>query len=536
MLVAILTAVAALSAWRLYSTAENRYVREAFPIRSSVRDLLIQMLDEETGVRGYIITADRPSLQPYEQAQPGIAADLADLTRLTARRPEIAADVATARVLIRQLNRYYVRQIALVRQGDAGQARAQQNVFAGTALFDRYRRVSAALLTRSNAIVESAQNDERRTLWTTLAIAIAAGVSAAAIALWLLLSVPRRIWSLYDVERDLREAAERGSRASRSLAHVDDAVVLLDPDGTVRYWNPAATRIFGVDELHALDRPIAEVVPEFDALEQVLERGAVAPITRNGTERWLAVRQSRFDEGRVLVLEDTTSERQLERARSDFLATASHELRTPLAAVYGAVRTLRHGNRAADPELERSLLEMIESESDRLKEIVEQILISAEVDRGEIHLRSEVCDLRALCRTAIEAARVRVPPGFDLILDAPSDVVVDCDAAKLRQVVVNLLDNAIKYSPDGGTVTVSLRSGPTSAFIAVRDEGIGVPTEAQERIFEKFFRLDAEMSRGVGGSGLGLYISRELMRRMGGELRVRSDGVQGSSFTAELPR
>jgi PAS domain S-box-containing protein len=537
-LVALLTGVAVFAAVRLYTTAENRYIDEAFPIRFYARDTLIQMLNQETGVRGYVITRDADSLTPYEHARTAVDQDLTALDRLAKRRPEIAGDIAAARRSVDQLEEYYARQILLTSRGPEGQIEAQGNVLAGKALFDRFRATAASLAGRATRIVADAHDSQRRTYVTTIVIVLAAGITAAAIALWLLLSVPRRIWSLYDNERELRETAERGDRASRSLRHVDDAVVLLDPEGTIRYWNPAATTYLGVSEAGALGKPVAEIVPEFPVIDEAMraDRGpTVAHLTRRGVDRWLVVRGSRFPEGRVLVLQDVTGERQLERARSDFLATASHELRTPLAAVYGAVRTLRRSDRPPDSQLDDTLLNMIESESERLKEIVEQLLVSAEVDRGEIRLQTETCDLRELCESAIAAARAHAPDDFAFLLDAPDDVVVECDRAKLRQVVVNLLDNAVKYSENGNRVEVAVRARPGVASIEVVDQGIGVPEDAHERIFEKFYRLDPAMQRGVGGSGLGLYISRELVERMHGRLRLASRPGSGSTFTVELP-
>lgn len=538
-LVVLLTVVAAVAAWTLYSTAENRYVKEAFPIRYAVRDTLVQMLNEETGVRGYLITAHRSSLQPYRAASSALTIDLSTLRQLAATRPEIAPDVSAAGRQIRLLDAFYRHQIALVASGRAGQLEAQRNVFAGKARFDRFRQTSNRLILRANAIVSDAHASQRRTFWTTLAVVLVAGTAAALIALWLLLSVPRRIWSLYDVERDLREEAERGGRASRSLAHIDDAVILLDLEGTIGYWNRAAEQLVGVSEEEALGRHLEVVVPELATLQELLERNrdvTIAPLARQDGERWLLARESRFAEGRVIVLKDVTAERQLERTRSDFLATASHELRTPLAAVYGAARTLRRADRPANAELDDRLLAMIESESDRLKEIVEQILTSAEVDVGEIRLRRELIGLRELCESAIAAARARAPDGVSFALEASDELTIEADQARLRQVVINLLDNAAKYSPGGGVVDVSIEARPGAVAIRISDKGIGIPHEAQERIFEKFVRLDPQMKTGVGGNGLGLYISRELVALMDGRLRVESQPGEGSTFTVELPR
>jgi PAS domain S-box-containing protein len=528
-LVIILTGVAAFAATRLYTTAEDRYIKEAFPIRAAVRDTLVQMLNEETGVRGYVISGKQSSLAPYKQGQQQVAADLDRLDRVTSRRPEIRPDVVHARRLVAQLNAFYLRQVKLVSLGAVGRRQARQNIFAGEKLFGDFRQVVGRLGARSTAIVEEARDTQRRTYWTTLAVALGAGAVAIALTIWLLLTVPSRIWSLYDVERGLRETAERGDRASRSLEHVDDAVVLVDPDNSIRYWNPAASRYFAVPEDEAVGRPLAVVVPE------LADGGTDVTITRHGDERVFVVRETGFPEGRVLVLQDVTGERELERTRSEFVATASHELRTPLSAVYGAVRTLRRPDIQHDPEVEAQLLGIIESESDRLKDIVERILLSAEIDRGALALRPERCDLRDLAASALEAARIHAPAGIHLRLEAPEQITITCDAGKLRQVVVNLIDNAIKYSPDGGAVTVEIAARPETVAIAVADEGLGIPADERDRVFEKFVRLDPGMRRGVGGSGLGLYISRELVERMGGTLRVTSNGGRGSTFTVELP-
>src|SRR3954468_11816860 len=318
-LVIILTGVAAFAATRLYTTAEDRYIKEAFPIRAAVRDTLVQMLNEETGVRGYVISGKQSSLAPYKQGQQQVAADLDRLDRVTSRRPEIRPDVVRARRLVAQLNAFYLRQVNLVSLGAVGRRQARQNIFAGEKLFGDFRQVVGRLGARSTAIVEEARDTQRRTYWTTLAVALGAGAVAIALTIWLLLTVPSRIWSLYDVERGLRETAERGDRASRSLEHVDDAVVLVDPDNSIRYWNPAASRYFAVPEDEAVGRPLAVVVPE------LADGGTDVTITRHGDERIFVVRETGFPEGRVLVLQDVTGERELERTRSEFVATASHE-------------------------------------------------------------------------------------------------------------------------------------------------------------------------------------------------------------------
>ena len=537
-LLIVLAGTATFAINRLYQTGENRYVKEAFPLRNNSRDLILQMLNEETAVRGYLITGDRASLQPYEQARPVAADDLASLKRLTLRRPEIAADVAELRRSVRDLETYFRGQIALVASGRAGQLRAQHNLPAGKARFDRFRVLAGSLLGRAEQIVRSAERGQRDTYRRTLVLVLATAAGAAAIGIALLLFLPRRMGLLYRRERDARRAAERGDRASRALAHVDDAVVLLDLDDTVRYWNPAAVTSLGVTELHALGRPVREVIPQLALIEQALVRGgqgAMVPLSRDGADRWFGVSESRFAEGRVIVLRDVTAEQQLDRARTEFLATASHELRTPLTAVYGAVRTLRRSDRPDEPELTDRLLAMIEQESERLTAIVEQILVSAQLDRRALHLDRQTCDLRELCESVIASAELRAAPKV-LTLDAPENVFVECDAARLRQVLVNLLDNALKYSPGGTRIQLRVRQTSDGVDVEVIDDGIGIPDDAQKRIFDKFYRADPDMLTGVGGSGLGLYISRELIEQMGGTISVRSRPGEGSTFDIHLPK
>ena len=180
---------------------------------------------------------------------------------------------------------------------------------------------------------------------------------------------------------------------------------------------------------------------------------------------------------------------------------------------------------------------MIEQESEHLAQIVDQLLVTAQIDRGRLRMEERDCDIAELCSSVIEAAEARKPESIQLGLVAPASTPpLKCDPPKLKQVLVNLVENAIKYSPEGGRIEVRIADTPDRLRIDVQDEGLGIPPSEQARIFEKFYRLDAEMTRGVGGSGLGLYISREIVEQMGGLLSVRSRRGSGSTFTVTLPR
>ncbi len=341
--------------------------------------------------------------------------------------------------------------------------------------------------------------------------------------------------------------AERRAEAAIALTYVGDGVVLLDEVGLVRFWNPAAAAITGLGSTDAVGHRLIDVLPAWEEVARRAELGnseaapararpITVPIETPAGDRWISVIAVSFGDGVVFALRDVTDEQALERARSDFVATASHELRTPLAAVYGSARTLRRTDLELPAEQRDRFLEIIESETERLTAIVSQILLAGQLEEGRVDLTPSATDLRGLAESVLDSTRVRAPAEVELKLDPGDDSAVAlADEDKLRQVLVNLLDNALKYSPDGGEVAVELGSAPGLVTLTVRDHGLGIPPGEQDRIFEKFYRLDPALTRGVGGSGLGLYISRELVSRMGGRMSVRSRPGEGAAFTVELP-
>jgi PAS domain S-box-containing protein len=353
----------------------------------------------------------------------------------------------------------------------------------------------------------------------------------------------RRSASAVDNASLYREAERRGD-ASRALAHVDDGVVLLDQDGAVVSFNPAAARILGVDDSPLLGETALGAIGGWSEIEENAKpepgetRGPVTLplVLSDGDERWISVSGVDFGDGVVYALRDVTEERRLERARSDFVATASHELRTPLAAVLGAVKTLRREDVGFEPEQREALMQMIDREAERLSGIVGQILLTGQLDAGRLALQVERFDPVALTQDVVDSAELHLPNGIELRVQAPDDIPpVAGDAGQLRQVISNLVDNAIKYSPQGGDVELRLNRNGQFARIEVADSGLGIPRDEHERIFEKFYRLDPALTRGVNGTGLGLYISKELVERMKGRISVDSEPGRGSTFVVEVP-
>jgi two-component system, OmpR family, sensor histidine kinase VicK len=179
---------------------------------------------------------------------------------------------------------------------------------------------------------------------------------------------------------------------------------------------------------------------------------------------------------------------------------------------------------------------VIADESDRLASIVEDLLLASHLDSGKLQLAMADCDPRELVTGVIEAAELYIPSNVRIIVEVDAELPrVRADPNQLRQVIGNLVDNAVKYSPDGGEVRVAAVANGGLVRFSVSDSGLGIPLSEQRRIFEKFYRLDPNMTRGIGGTGLGLYISSELVRRFDGRIWVDSQEGTGSTFHVELP-
>ena len=339
--------------------------------------------------------------------------------------------------------------------------------------------------------------------------------------------------------------AEERAQAARVLASVADGVFLVGRDGVVRLWNEAAEAITGLPREDVVGKAAEEVLPGWHHLAaRVPVAGAPGPALTEtmplelvGGERWLSISGVGFDEGTVYAFRDLTEERALEEIRQDLVATVSHELRTPLAAIYGSALTLARDDLELEVTLQRKLLGIVVDESARLADIVNDLLLASQLDAGSLDVRIESCDARRLAESVIDAVNTHLPEDVTVELDVPEEELpkVAADEGQLRQVLGNLVDNAVKYSPDGGDVRVHLRPVTDGVRFSVSDEGLGIPAGEQARIFEKFYRLDPDMTRGIGGTGLGLYISRELVRRVNGRIWVEPNEARGSIFHVEIP-
>jgi signal transduction histidine kinase len=262
------------------------------------------------------------------------------------------------------------------------------------------------------------------------------------------------------------------------------------------------------------------------------------PFVIEGREVWLSISGVAFEDGIVYAFRNLTEERALDELKGEFVATVSHELRTPLAAIYGSAQTLLREDIELDEDKRQRLLQVIAQESERLSRVAADILLANRIDSGRLQLETSPLDVTRLAEDVVEQMRSFFADRDDVTLELVAEEqgsFVAGDEDKLRQVLINLVDNAVKYSPEGGAVEVRVEPNGTSVRVSVTDEGLGIPHGEQQRIFGKFYRVDPQLSRGVGGTGLGLYICRELVRRMDGRLTVSSKEGHGSTFAIDLP-
>jgi PAS domain S-box-containing protein len=345
--------------------------------------------------------------------------------------------------------------------------------------------------------------------------------------------------ALSNAELYQRVALER-EQSVAILANVADGIVAVDRDGHVVVWNAAAEQITGVPAGEAEGRT------PYQVLQRNLEGDSVGgganrlvSIMRGNEEVWLSLSEAVMRDpagavaGRIFAFRDISAERVVEQMKSDFVSTVSLELRTPLTSIYGFAQTLRREDIEFGEAERRTFLTYIATESERLTRIVDALLNVARLDTGDLQVSIEPTDVLAVLEDTVATIAGAGANGHEFIVDAEGELRAKADPDKLRQVLDQLVDNAVKYSPDGGLVRVEARRLPDAVEITVADEGAGIPQSQRERIFSKFYR--GGDGSPAAGTGLGLFIAKGLVAAMGGRIWVDSEEGRGSRFTFELP-
>lgn len=332
--------------------------------------------------------------------------------------------------------------------------------------------------------------------------------------------------------------AER-ARLAAVLDRMTDGVLIADSSGQIQFANPAIERLF--DTSQTVGRRVAEVLRQHQLVEawqrsretgEAQEESVELPARRRFLQ--LVVLPDRQTGGSLLLVQDLTRVRRLETVRRDFISNVSHELRTPLASLKALTETLRDGA-LKDPRAARRFLGRIETEVDALAQMATELLELSRIESGQVPLQCKAVPAAALLRSAAERMHAQVErAGLVLRQDSAQDVTeVWADPPRLEQVLVNLIHNAVKFTPPGGEVVLAAQTESDFVRFSVRDSGVGIPADDLERIFERFYKADR--ARSGGGTGLGLSISRHLVEAHGGRIWAESTEGRGSTFFFTIP-
>lgn len=339
------------------------------------------------------------------------------------------------------------------------------------------------------------------------------------------------------------------NRLSVLLDGMNESVIMTDERERLLIMNSVAERVLGLDgtsigkrlvevtEFPEVSNIVAEVLWNNEAvvreIEDVLEANDVRHYTVSAAP---IVDDSGGSSGSVLVLYDITRLRRLEQVRRDFVANVSHELRTPIATIRSVSETLLMDEVNLDP-VSSDFVETIFRNSGRMTRIVEDLLTLSKLEASGEDFKPELVDVSLEVSDVLDEYRepaAKRGVRFDVALEDLRCQVLG-DSFALRQIVQNLVENAIKYTPDGGTISITGRRENGRCLISVKDTGVGIPESHVPRVFERFYRVDAGRSRDVGGTGLGLSIVKHLVRRLGGDIEVSSEVGVGSTFTFWIP-
>jgi two-component system, OmpR family, phosphate regulon sensor histidine kinase PhoR len=349
------------------------------------------------------------------------------------------------------------------------------------------------------------------------------------------------------LDQTIRTLTEERNQSAAILASMEEGVAVIDSAQRIIYCNRAFRQAAGIPEAPVEGRLVVEIIQHADLLTLIDSALTKAEIIHGEVvvgsvrTRSFAVTSAPISSegsviGAVMVLHDISEIRRLERARRDFAANISHEFRTPLAAIQGFAETLLDGA-LDDSANNRRFIQIIHDNAIRLGRLTEDLLKLARIEAGQLQLEIQPVAIARIIESSIETTRVKADQR-NLVVESnckPDLPMLKGDARALQEILLNLLDNAIRYSSPGGRIKVSAEIAGMEMMLSVSDAGIGIPKADQDRIFERFYRADAARSRESGGTGLGLSITKHLIEAHGGRIKVESEVGRGSTFYVFLP-
>lgn len=349
-----------------------------------------------------------------------------------------------------------------------------------------------------------------------------------------------------DIKKSVKNLNDRNSKLKAILKSISTGIIAVDSDENVMLMNKAAKNIFDFNVKEYEGTPIEKIVLNKPLLQSILNmvhlrERSQTQIEIDSTFYKINVGPIRLDEnskiviGSIINIEDITERIRLENMRSDFVANVTHELKTPLTSINGFVETLK-----SDPDISANnrerFLNIIEIESNRLQRLIDDVLILSFIENNSDYYKTHNVDIIEPINQSIELVE-DYAKSKNIIIERDINqkrLMVNANSDLLKQLVLNLIDNAINYSNDGGTIRITLTEDEHEVKLTVKDDGIGIPQEDISRIFERFYRVDKARSKKAGGTGLGLAIVKHIVLKLKASIKVRSELDKGSEFIVTL--
>lgn len=363
-------------------------------------------------------------------------------------------------------------------------------------------------------------------------------------------NITNNLNDLSEVIRLTQENLEQESKRLHSiLSYMTDGVLATNRRGKIIMINDMAKKQLGVQKEDVLNKNILELLKiedEYELRDLITQIPELMIDSQDGNGEYLSLRvrfalirrESGFISGLVAVLHDTTEQEKEERERRLFVSNVSHELRTPLTSVKSYLEALDEG--ALSEPVAPDFIKVSLDETNRMMRMVTDLLHLSRIDNATSHLDVEMINFTAFITFILNRFdKMRGPDGekkYELVRDYPiTSVWIEIDTDKMTQVIDNILNNAIKYSPDGGKITVTMKTTDDQMILSISDQGLGIPKQDLPRIFDRFYRVDRARSRAQGGTGLGLAIAKEIIKQHKGFIWAKSEYGKGSTFTIVLP-
>ena len=348
-----------------------------------------------------------------------------------------------------------------------------------------------------------------------------------------------------ELEDKINEISQEKNRIEVILKSMVDGVIAVDKEGKVVLTNPAARKIFNIDEdkikgkelisslfSHRIDMYLQRAFDQKESISREIKYKNPEQKIIQATFIPLLADDDSINGG-VIVLTDITELRKLETVRNDFVANVSHELRTPLTSMVGYLDTLLESD-IKDPETRNKFLKIIKEETDRLSVLIKDLLNLSKIESQNIDLKAE--NFKKVLDKVVNLLKANAEKkNIELKLDIPEELpLVYMVREQIEQVLINLIDNAVKYTPENGEIKIKVEKKEDKVYFSIKDNGIGIPQSDQERIFERFYRVDKARSRELGGTGIGLSIVKNIVKQHGSEIKLESREGEGSEFSFYL--